>query len=273
MRATCTALGPLEQALECRHRSPHQHTQLHDGVEHHAHARIVLAVEDEHGLIKDPHVAHRVFLGALALVVDDFHRQKPVFVACQHHPVGEVDVLAVHEKVLVEAAHLLQQGRAAQHEGTGQDVDAVWLSVVEVAEVIAREPPRARKQRRQPENLAERHPGRGEGALALGQEHAVAVDHAHPDGAATFVAAHPLDALLDARAADDGVGVEDEGEEAGGPHDGLIVGPGKAHVVGVLDEGDLRETLPHEVDTVVARVVVHNDDLGIEALGGLLDRT
>ena len=115
----------------------------------------MLAIEDEHGVIENPHIAHRVLVGALALVVNHGRGQEPVFIACLHDAITQVDVLAVHEEVLIKAAQILQHAGAAQHVGTRQDVDALRLQVTQVAQMVFGEPGRAWEQLGQAEDFAE----------------------------------------------------------------------------------------------------------------------
>ena len=62
---------------------------------------------------------------------------------------------------------------------------------------------------------------------------------------------------------DDGVGVEQQDVLAGGEADGLVVGTGKAYVLGVLDEGDLGETLAQVGYRSVGREVVDHEDFDL----------
>ena len=82
---------------------------------------------------------------------------------------------------------------------------------------------------------------------------------------------HPRDAVLQTTGRDDGVGVEDERVLALCLHDGLVVGAGKAHILLVLDVGNLRMPLAREGDAVVARQVIDDNHLARHALHGLLD--
>ena len=76
--------------------------QLHgDGVDK-AQVAVMLAEEDEHGLIENVDVTIVGLLGGLTLEVDDGERQVPVLPAALQQTIGKVDILAVHEEVLVE---------------------------------------------------------------------------------------------------------------------------------------------------------------------------
>ena len=175
---------PLEQPACHRHACTHDNTEFDDGIEDDVEAREMLTVENEHGIVEYAHIAHRVLVGALALVVNHGGGQHPVLVPSLDDAVAQVDVLAVHEEIPVKTSQLLQHTGAAQHIGARQDVDTLRLLVAQVAQVVLGKPGRPREQLRESENLAEGHPGGREGTLALGQEHAVGIHHPGTDGAA-----------------------------------------------------------------------------------------
>ena len=83
---------------------------------------------------------------------------------------------------------------------------------------------------------------------------------------------HPGNAVLQTSRRDDGVRVQDEGVLAPCLHDGLVVGTGKAHILLVLDIGDLRVALTREGDAVVPRQVIDDNHLAGHALHGLFHR-
>ena len=130
----------LDETFSHRKSSPDDNAQFDNRVEDDVETREMLAVEDEHRVIENPHVAHRVLVRALALVMHHRRRQEPVLVASLDDAVTQVNVLAVHEEILVKTAQLLQHGGAAQHIGARQDVDALRLLVTQVAQVILGEP-------------------------------------------------------------------------------------------------------------------------------------
>ena len=140
-RSATFAEKAAEQAASHSQSLTHQHTEFDERINHCAEAREVLAVEDEHRLVEHLHIAHRVFFGAFALVVEHVHRQVPVLVALFHHAVGEVDVFAIHEEIFVKPTYLLKQIGAAEHVGTSQNVDGVGLKLVEIAKVVFSESP------------------------------------------------------------------------------------------------------------------------------------
>ena len=97
----------------------------------------VLLGENLHRTIEHKHVVDAGFLGALALVMDDARLGKiVVLVAALRDAIRQVDVLAVHEKSLVEQAHLIQGLAPHQHESAGQNLHFVDLIVGEMAHVI-----------------------------------------------------------------------------------------------------------------------------------------
>ena len=65
------------------------------------HTAIMLAEEDEHGIIEDVDISEARLLGALSLIVEDAHGQIPVLVAAFEQSITEVDILALHKEILV----------------------------------------------------------------------------------------------------------------------------------------------------------------------------
>ena len=131
-----------------------------DGVEE-AQVAVVLAEEDEHGLIEDVDIAVVGLLGGLALIVGDGERQVPVLPAALEQTVGEVDVLAVHKEVLIEQSHLIE-GLATQHiEGAADDVDASGLVPRQMTHIVSFG---------EAEHLQSSHPRCGQSATRLGRK-------------------------------------------------------------------------------------------------------
>ena len=63
---------------------------------------IMLAEEDEHGLIEHMHIAKRGFLGGLTFIMDDVVGQIPVLPSTLYQAVGKVDILTIHEEVFIQ---------------------------------------------------------------------------------------------------------------------------------------------------------------------------
>ena len=61
----------------------------------------MLAEEDEHGIIEDVNISEARLLRTLALVMQDAHGEIPVLKATFQQSIAEVDILAIHKKVLV----------------------------------------------------------------------------------------------------------------------------------------------------------------------------
>lgn len=115
-----------------------------------------------------------------------------------------------------------------EHEGTGQHIDAVYLVLVEVTQVITSEAGTTREKAGQSENLAERDPRRGEPPLRLGQETAVAVEHLHTERTGIGVFVEKAAGLGEDRFAHHRIGVEQQHIASCRQLDGLVIGPGKA---------------------------------------------
>lgn len=113
---------------------------------------VMLAEENQHGLVEVVDVAVVGLVGRLALEVGNLKGQVPVLPATLEQAVGEVDVLAVHEEVLIEESHLIEGLTSQQTEGAADDLDASGLVPRQMAHVIAL---------REAEHLQGRDPGCG----------------------------------------------------------------------------------------------------------------
>src|SRR6185369_10190616 len=84
----------------------------------------VLLGEYDHGLVEVEEGAQGAALGALALEVDDRGRRVVVVALSQElHAEADVEVLSVHEEVLVEASHGAEEIGLDAQEGAGHGID------------------------------------------------------------------------------------------------------------------------------------------------------
>jgi hypothetical protein len=144
----------------------------------------------------------------------------------------------------------------------------VGLLLVEIREVIAPKALRPWEEPRKPEYLVESHLGRWQGALALGQEIALAIHHLDAQSATIGVRIHKGDDLTEGVGLHQCVRIQQQHQLARGDAHGLIVRPRKAHIVLVGNERHLRKLGLHHGHRSVHRIVVHHKDLCRYALAG-----
>ena len=240
-----------------------------DGDAHHEGVvRVVLAEEETHGLVEGIYVAVGALNGALALVMEHAGGNEVVLVPALEDAVGEVDIFAVHEEVFVEQAHAVEGGTAKQHAGTGDDLYLAGLLLVEVAHVVAAEDARAGEEGGETGHLAEGDEGCGEAAAALEGEGAVGAQHIGPCPTRLGMEVHEADHIGKGMLSDDGVGVEQQHILAGREAYGLVVGTGESYILGILDEGDLGETLAQIGYGAIGGEVVDHEDFDLQSFRG-----
>jgi type IV secretory pathway protease TraF len=92
---------------QCQH-GTEIYGHLHRESEEETLMTIVLAEEDQHGLIENVDIAIVGLPSGSALIVDNRTRQIPVLPTSLQESVREIDVFSVHEKVLVEETNLFE---------------------------------------------------------------------------------------------------------------------------------------------------------------------
>ena len=75
----------------------------------------MLLVEDNHGLVEDVDITDGAGVLALPLVVEDGLGHIEILPPSLQQPVGEVDVLTVHEERLIKQSHLIECLAAKHH--------------------------------------------------------------------------------------------------------------------------------------------------------------
>ena len=133
----------------------------------------MLLEEDEHSVVKDVHVAKRVLVRALALVVQDGIGHVVVLVAILLQAIGEVNVFAVHEIVFVKASRLVERTVARQEKCPRDDVYLHGLFLVQIAHVVLAKRAALGEEVAQARHLAHSHPRRGQAAARFKGERTV----------------------------------------------------------------------------------------------------
>src|SRR5690606_29130150 len=114
----------------------------------------------------------------------------PVLVAGEGDAIAEVDVLAVHEEILVQQAHLVERSFPQEHAGAGKDLDRGGLVLRKMAQMVAAEKLALREQTSKADDLEEGYLWRGQSALRFRQETARSVDHLHAQPADERISVH-----------------------------------------------------------------------------------
>ena len=228
----------------------------------------VLVDEDRHRLALEVEDAQRLGATALPSEVDDFGGGHVVDLpAGRMDAIAPVDVVPVHEVVLVHHSHLIHGFFAHHHAGSGKDLDLADLLRIQVGHVVVPEARMVGKEAAQSRHLAEGCQRRGETAPAVQLEGAVRVENLTAGGSRFRMGIHEIDQGAQRVLADEGVGVEQHDVATGRLFEGDVVAGGKAEIRSVEDQPRLGELLRHHLGTAVARVVVGYEDLHLQTLG------
>ena len=231
---------------------------------------VIFFVKEEHRPVETADES-QVAPCALAFVVQEAFGEVDILVASQFYLVGKVDVLAVHEVAFVQIPCPLQRLAPHEHKSPCQHFDLVLLVGREVGQRVLGVFRRFGEELRQTGKLAKRYPGRRERALALAEEHAVAVQHLQTHRADLGTLVHIVNQRPQTVLADYGVRIEHQHIFAPSSTECLVVCTRKAGVVRIRDELHVRELGLEIRQRAVRRGVIDHEDLQAvhPARGGL----
>ena len=232
----------------------------------------MLGGKEQHGAVEDHHVVEASLFGRFPLVVDDAGAgEVMVLPTTFHEPPTQIDVLTVHEELLVEQAHLIQGLLPHPHERPRQDVHGGRFCLPDVPCVIRVERLRCRGQTVHPRHAAKRRPRRGKSALGFGQETTRPIVHRNAHAAQFGVAVRMREAGFERVFSNDSVGIQQDHMPPGAGPNGLVVGHGEPHVVFVGHEVHPGKTVPNHVHRTIDAAVVHHPHVNRHPVHGTLD--
>ena len=97
----------------------------------------MLDKEDDHRLIEHVGMAEAGLDGATALEVYNVERQVPVLITVMQQLIRQVDILAIHEVVLIEQPYLLEGRMTQKVESTADHLYATGLVPRQPTHVVA----------------------------------------------------------------------------------------------------------------------------------------
>ncbi len=225
----------------------------------------MLGSEQQHGTVEHQHVVQAAFFGAFPFVVDDAGRGEVVVPpASLDQTPAQVDVLTVHEELLVQQTHIVQGLLPHPHEGPRKDVDFCGLVFCDMPGVISIPLGRPRGQMMQPCHPTKRCPWSGHPALGLRQKLTSPVVHGHPHAPHFRVRLHVRKALHKRVLTDHRVGVQQQDMVPFGLPNGLVVRHGKSNIVAVGHEVHFGKAGPHHFHRSIHTVVVHHPDFQVQ---------
>src|SRR5579859_648902 len=224
----------------------------------------MLATKLAHGLVELPDVAE-VFAGAFPFEMDDGRPGEIViFIPGFFYPETQVDVLGIEEELLIKAPYFRQNGPADPETGAREDRRRMGLVRRQPSQVIPGEQPVVGEKGRKTGQAAKACPGGRKAPAGLFQETAAAIDHPDSEAADAGGRRQEGETAGDAVFREDRVGVEEEDILSAGLFQGLVIRPAKSLVLLVGQELNPGKPGLQIVAAAVPRVVVDDDDLGIE---------
>ncbi len=186
-------------------------------------------------------------------------------IAALEHTVRKVNVLAIHEEILVEQAHLIQS-LAAQHAvGTAHYLNLAGFIPRQIAHVVFSEKAVVRPSVAEAQHLEERYHRRRQSPSALHGTPSLCPEHPHAHGTRILMDIHEVDARLQRILTHDGIRIEQQYILAPTLPDGDVVGTGKAQIMGAANEANhrkqlLRIALFQIIHRTICRMIIHHDD-------------
>ena len=218
---------------------------------------VVLAEEDEHGLIEHVDIAEGALLSRFALIMNNVEGQIPVLSTAFQQSEREIDILAIHKEVFVEQAYLIECLATQETVGTADHLNASRLVPREAAHIVAT---------RKAQHFQHRHPRGRHGSARLWRGLDITVQHPHACPTRLRMLVHEVKTSLDGRFIDDGIRIEQQHVFGIRPADSLVVGTCKAHVRRIGNEMYLRMLGAQYLDGFVSRTVVNNKYVAIDAI-------
>lgn len=196
-------------------------------------------------------------------------RDVPVVELTLQETIGQVDVFAVHEELLVKDATSLDGLTAAEHEGSADNLNLGSFVMVEISHIILAEGAAAGEETTKSSHLAEGHPRRREATTTLKSEITIDVEHLNADSTHILMGLSMMEAVMERVLSNDGVRIEEEDVLTLRLANGKVVGAAETHIAatgndvkrGIIGSGkDFADVL----DAMIRRVVVNDEDLYIE---------
>jgi hypothetical protein len=166
-------------------------------------------------------------------------------------PDAPVDILAVDPEGLIEQADLVDHLATNEQEGPGYGVHLVRLHRVEIGQIVLGHHLASRKQAAQTGEPEEGHRRRRNTPAAGKLQRAILVQHSAAGDADIGIGVHELHHPVDRAILDERVRVQEQDVVRPALADRLVVGPGEADVVLVLDEVNVGEALLEHLHAIV----------------------
>ena len=140
----------------------------------------------DHGFVKHKHIVYTTFFGAFTFVMNDFgFRKIVVFITTQYQSITQINVFAIHEKILVQQTNLIQGRLTQPHIRTRQHINGVDLMLVQITAMVFAEYFTRREKGGQTKYFIKSHFGCRQTAFTFRKKIPLSIHHIHTQ-TATF---------------------------------------------------------------------------------------
>lgn len=231
----------------------------------------VLFNEEQHCAVEQLYVADLPLFCAFSLVVNDLRTGRVADgPPCFLDPETQIQVFAIHEKLLIEQARFIERGAPDHHTGPGQCIDLAGLGFWNEGHIVAPERAALREEAAQAGHPIEGGRWRRERPATLGCKTAVGVQYAAPRSAAIRMRTHEGHKVGERVFLDNGVWIKDENERSPRLPDSLVVGATEPDIFPVGNNVYVGKGLTDGCDRVVNGIVVDDPNLSLQAAHGVL---
>ena len=176
-------------------------------------------------------IAEARLLGTFTFVMQNINRQIIVLITTLQDTVRKINILAIHEEILIQQAHLLQGFTANHTESTAHNLNGSRLIPWQIAHVIMSETAMPRKPAAQTHHLIESHHRRRQPSPTLAGWLAIGSQHSYAQCTSVRMSTHETNSILEDMLTDNGIRIQQKNQIALALADSKIVGTGKSVIM------------------------------------------
>ena len=185
---------------------------------------IMFVEENEHGFIEHMHITVAALFRAFALIMQDKAGKIIILPSTLKQTVAQINVLSIHEKVLIEQANLVKRPFANHIECTRNHLNGIGFLRIKVSHIITAKNSAVGEKRTQTGHLAETGKGSGQSSAAFRSETSIGMKHAHTSGTHIGMRVKEIETHTQSVFRHNGIGIQQQDIFARAFPDGKIVG-------------------------------------------------
>lgn len=153
-------------------------------------------------------IAEARLLSTFTFVMQDIYRQIIVLITTLQDTVRKINILTIHEEILIQQPHLLQGFTTYHTESTAHNLYLCRLIPWKITHVIMTETAMLRKPAAQPHHLIESHHRRRQSSPTLRSWFAIGSQHPYTQSTGIRMRTHKTDSILENMLADNGIRIQ-----------------------------------------------------------------